>query len=62
MLPPNSRLGHYQIRSLLGKGGMGEVYLAQDTTLKRLVAIKLLPSDVTGNSTRLKRFQREAYA
>ncbi len=62
MLPPNSRLGHYQIRSLLGKGGMGEVYLAHDTTLKRLVAIKLLPSDVTGNSTRLKRFQREAYA
>lgn len=62
MLPPNSRISHYQIRSLLGKGGMGEVYLAQDTKLKRLVAIKLLPSDLVQNPTRVRRFHREAYA
>jgi serine/threonine protein kinase/tetratricopeptide (TPR) repeat protein len=62
MLPPNTRIAHYQIRSLLGKGGMGEVYLAQDTTLKRLVAIKLLPPDLIQNPTRVRRFHREAYA
>jgi len=62
MLPPNARLGHYEIRSLLGKGGMGEVYLAQDTTLKRLVAIKLLPHELIESPTRVRRFQREAYA
>jgi serine/threonine-protein kinase len=62
MLPPNARIAHYQIRSLLGKGGMGEVYLAQDTTLKRLVAIKLLPPDLIQNATRVRRFHREAYA
>ena len=62
MLPPNARIAHYEIRSLLGKGGMGEVYLAQDTTLKRLVAIKLLPPDLIQNPTRVRRFHREAYA
>src|SRR6266496_3489491 len=61
-LPPNTRLGRYAIRSLLGKGGMGEVYLAQDTTLKRLVAVKLLPADFTEDRVRLRRFEREAYA
>lgn len=61
-IPPNTRLGHYEIRSLLGKGGMGEVYLANDSKLKRRVAIKLLPPEFTENPGRLHRFEREAYA
>ncbi|HYE66088.1 MAG TPA: protein kinase, partial [Pyrinomonadaceae bacterium] len=55
-------LGRYEIRSLLGKGGMGEVYLAQDTTLRRPVAVKLLPADFTQHQERLRRFKQEAYA
>ncbi len=55
-------LGHYEVRSLLGAGGMGEVYLAQDTALRRPVAIKLLPTDFTANKDWLHRFEREAYA
>ena len=43
-LAPGTRLGRYEIRALLGVGGMGEVYLADDPTLRRTVAIKLLPS------------------
>jgi eukaryotic-like serine/threonine-protein kinase len=61
-LPPGKILGRYEIRSLLGAGGMGEVYLAQDTTLRRSVAIKLLPADLSANRDRLMRFEREAYA
>ena len=61
-LPPNTRLGHYEIRSFLGKGGMGEVYLAQDTTLKRPVALKLLLSSFAKDRGRLRRFEREARA
>lgn len=61
-LPPNTRLGRYEIRSLLGEGGMGEVYLAEDTTLRRLVAIKLLPAEFTADQDRLHRFEREAFA
>src|SRR5262245_16429614 len=61
-LSPNTRLGRYDVRSLLGKGGMGEVYLAQDANLKRLVAIKLLPAEFTEDPARLRRFEREAYA
>ena len=52
-LSPNSPFGHYEIRSLLGKGGMGEVYLAYDNKLRRQVAIKLLPSEFTQNKARL---------
>jgi len=55
-------LGRYEIRSLLGTGGMGEVYLAYDTQLRRQVAIKLLPTEFTQNKVRLSRFEREAYA
>jgi serine/threonine protein kinase/Tfp pilus assembly protein PilF len=57
-----TQLGHYEIRSLIGRGGMGEVYLAHDLKLRRNVAIKILPADVTQNKTRLARFEREAYA
>src|SRR5438093_13457069 len=57
-----TRLGRYEIRSLLGTGGMGEVYLAYDTSLRRQVAIKLLPAEFTQNKVRLSRFEREAYA
>src|SRR5229473_471151 len=61
-LQPGIRLGRYEIRSLLGVGGMGEVYLAYDTSLRRQVAIKLLPAEFTQNKVRLGRFEREAYA
>jgi serine/threonine protein kinase/TolB-like protein/Tfp pilus assembly protein PilF len=61
-LSPDSQFGHYEIRSLLGQGGMGEVYLAYDSRLRRQVAIKLLPLEFTENKARLARFEREAYA
>lgn len=61
-LPPNTLLGRYEIRSLLGEGGMGEVYLAEDTTLRRKVAVKLLPAEFTADRDRLRRFEREAFA
>lgn len=56
------RLGHYQIISLIGEGGMGEVYLAQDEKLGRRVALKLLPADFTTDADRLRRFEQEAHA
>src|SRR5215475_4155869 len=55
-----TRLGCYEIVSLLGAGGMGEVYRATDTNLKRQVAIKVLPESLAGDPDRLVRFQREA--
>ncbi len=54
------RLGHYQVRSLLGTGGMGEVYLAQDTKLDRAVALKVLPSEFAADKDRMRRFEKEA--
>jgi TolB-like protein/Tfp pilus assembly protein PilF len=55
-------LSHYRIVDRLGAGGMGEVYLAEDTKLKRKVALKVLPPDVAAHAGRLERFQREAEA
>jgi serine/threonine protein kinase/tetratricopeptide (TPR) repeat protein len=57
-----TRFGRYEIRSLIRKGGMGEVYLAQDTQLRRPVAIKLLTAEFTQNADRLHRFEHESYA
>jgi serine/threonine-protein kinase len=59
-LTPGTRLGAYEITALIGEGGMGEVYQATDTNLKRQVAIKMLPASVAGDADRLARFQREA--
>ena len=59
-LPPEKQFGRYKIVSLLGAGGMGEVYLAQDTTLPRKVALKVLPPDVAVNQDRMRRFKQEA--
>ena len=60
MLTPGTRFGAYEITAQLGAGGMGEVYRARDPQLKRDVAIKILPADVTADADRLARFQREA--
>jgi serine/threonine protein kinase len=59
-LQSGSRLGPYEIMATIGAGGMGEVYRAADTNLKRHVAIKVLPDAVAGDEERLVRFQREA--
>lgn len=60
--PAPRRIGPYQLLALLGKGGMGEVYLALDTRLSRRDAIKLLPAEFTGDAERLRRFAQEARA
>ena len=59
-LHPGARFGSYQILSLLGRGGMGEVHRAHDTKLRRDVAIKVLPVALAADPERLERFQREA--
>jgi eukaryotic-like serine/threonine-protein kinase len=61
-LPPGTKLGPYEIQSLLGVGGMGEVYRARDTRLGRDVAIKILPSEMSADPLRKQRFEREAKA
>jgi serine/threonine protein kinase len=60
MITIGTRLGHHEITALLGKGGMGEVYRARDTKLKRDVAIKLLPAQYTEEPDRVRRFEQEA--
>ena len=59
-LSVGTRLGPYEIAAKIGEGGMGEVYRATDTNLKRQVAIKVLPTSVAGDIERLARLQREA--
>ena len=56
-LSPGTRLGQYEVTAQIGVGGMGEVYQATDTNLKRAVAIKVLPESVASNAERLARFQ-----
>ncbi len=59
-LAPGTRLGHYDVTSLLGEGGMGQVWQATDTQLGRQVALKILPDAFAANPDRLARFTREA--
>ena len=61
-IPAGTHFGRYEIRSPIGAGGMGEVYLAHDAQLDRPVALKLLPANVTEDEDRLRRFQQEARA
>ena len=57
-----AQLGRYKILSSIGSGGMGEVFLAQDTLLGRRIALKLLPAEFTANHDRVRRFEQEAKA
>ena len=59
-LSPGTRLGAYEVTALIGQGGMGEVYRARDTKLRRDVALKVLPDVFADDPERLARFQREA--
>jgi serine/threonine protein kinase/Tol biopolymer transport system component len=61
-LQTGTRLGPYEVLSQIGAGGMGEVWLATEVHLRRRVALKLLPSDLTGDPTRVTRFEQEARA
>jgi len=61
-LTTGTKLGHYEIQSLLGAGGMGEVYRARDVRLDRTVAIKVIPQEFVQDTQRMDRFQREAQA
>jgi len=61
-LATGTKLGRYEIRSKIGAGGMGEVYLAFDTKLDRTIALRVLPADVATNPERLRRFVQEAKA
>src|SRR5260370_29460485 len=61
-LSAGTKLGRYEIRAKIGEGGMGEVYLAEDTRLHRKVALKILPADLASNQDRMRRFEQEATA
>jgi eukaryotic-like serine/threonine-protein kinase len=61
-LNAGTKLGRYEIRSKIAEGGMGEVYLAQDTKLDRKVALKILPPELASNGNRMRRFTQEAKA
>src|SRR5215813_180868 len=61
-LKPGTKLGRYEIRSKIGQGGMGEVYLAEDSQLRRKIALKILPSELADSQDRMRRFNQEAMA
>jgi len=61
-IPSGKKLGRYEIRSQIGAGGMGEVYLALDAKLDRKVALKILPAELAANQDRMRRFVQEAKA
>src|SRR5512144_1445466 len=61
-LSAGTKLGRYEIRSQLGVGGMGEVYRARDEKLNRDVAVKVLPTQLSRDENRLRRFEQEAQA
>src|SRR5713101_6895092 len=61
-LSVNTTISHYRILAKVGEGGMGEVYLAQDTKLDRKVALKILPGELATNHDRMRRFTQEAKA
>lgn len=62
MLTAGENLGHYKVQSAIGAGGMGEIYRASDTRLRRDVAIKILPEKFMQNASAVERFMREAHA
>ena len=59
---PGAVLGPYELRGLVGSGGMGEVYRAFDPRLNRDVALKIVPDDIAADTRRRERFRREAHA
>lgn len=61
-LSPGTRLGRYEIRAHIGTGGMGEIYLAQDVELERILALKILPAEFASDPGRMRRFIQEARA
>ena len=61
-LSPGTRLGRYEIRAHIGTGGMGEIYLAQDVELERILALKILPAEFASDPSRMRRFIQEARA
>ncbi|MCA1625913.1 MAG: hypothetical protein LC778_19375 [Acidobacteria bacterium] len=60
MISAGEQLGRYKIRSAIGRGGMGEVWLADDIELERLIALKILPKDLANDAERMRRFVQEA--
>ena len=61
-ISPDTIIGPYRVVSQIGAGGMGEVYLAEDSRLHRKVALKILPAEMAANHDRMRRFKQEATA
>ncbi len=61
-LEAGKHFGLYKILSRIGAGGMGEIFLAEDTRLRRKITLKILPADLSGDRDRLRRFEQEAFA
>src|SRR6266536_482966 len=62
MIGAGTKLGRYESGSKIGEGGMGDIYLAQDSKLDRKVALKILPAEVAANQDRMRRYTQEAKA